>query len=164
VASKKALTILYTFMQDFNLLGGVMALAEPSGLFKPYLFLTLHGLIWHLLLIYIGFVIAFSQLSDSSFGGFIRTLPLFFSCCVIASFINITVKPLGQANMFYITPYYPSAQIVFHQIALQLGIPAGIILYLFATCLGGFLFHAVFGQFHIFSTRNKYNQGENNTH
>ena len=33
----------YTFLQDYGLLGGVMALAEPSGLMHPYWTLTLHG-------------------------------------------------------------------------------------------------------------------------
>ncbi|MEY8355754.1 hypothetical protein AALB39_20680 [Lachnospiraceae bacterium 54-53] len=153
VSSGSQRTVLCTFMQDFNLLGGIMALAEPSGLFHPYWFLTLHGLVWHLLLIYIGLVIAFSRLSDTTFWGFMRTLPLFFVCCIIASIINRTAKPLGQADMFYISPYYPSAQIVFHEIALTYGIPIGNAVYLFATCLGGFIFHVIFGKFHLLSAR-----------
>ncbi|MBE5982655.1 MAG: hypothetical protein E7248_05045 [Paenibacillaceae bacterium] len=150
-AGKK--TVLYTFMQDFNLLGGIMALAEPSGLFHPYWVLTIHGLIWHLLLIYIGLVIAFSRCSDTTTRGFIRTLPLFFVCCIVASIINRTAKPLGQADMFYISPYYPSAQIVFHDIAIKYGISIGNALYLAVTCLGGFIFHFIFGKFHLYSSR-----------
>ena len=146
-------TILYTFMQDFNLLGGIMALAEPSGLFHPYWVLTIHGLIWHLLLIYIGLVIAFSRCSDTTSRGFVRTLPLFFVCCIVASVINRTAKPLGQADMFYISPYYPSAQIVFHDIAIKYGISIGNALYLAVTCLGGFIFHFIFGKFHLYSSR-----------
>ncbi|MFT4007583.1 MAG: YwaF family protein [Lacrimispora sp.] len=149
VPSKDKKTVLCTFMQDFNLLGGIMALAEPSGLFHSYWFLTLHGLIWHLLLIYIGLAIAFSRLSDPSLRGFARTIPLFLACCIIASIINRTAKPLGQADMFYISPYYPSAQIVFHEIALKYGISIGNAVYLMATCLGGFIFHVVLGKFHF---------------
>lgn len=153
VPFKDKKTVLCTFMQDFNLLGGIMALAEPSGLFQPYWLLTLHGLIWHLLLIYIGLVIAFSHLSDTTLLGFVRTLPLFFACCIIATIINRTAKPLGQADMFYISPYYPSAQIVFHDIALKYGISIGNAVYLFATCLGGFIFHVIFEKFHLLSVR-----------
>lgn len=153
VSSKHKKTILYTFMQDFNLLGGIMALAEPSGLFHPYWFLTLHGLVWHLLLIYIGLVIAFSHLSDPSYMGFGRTLPLFFACCIIATIINRTAKPLGQADMFYISPYYPSAQFVFHEIALKYGISIGNGVYVSATCLGGFIFHVILGKFHLLSSQ-----------
>ena len=40
-----------TYLQDFSLLGGIMALAEPSGLMQPYVTLTVHGLTWHLILI-----------------------------------------------------------------------------------------------------------------
>ena len=45
---------LYAFLQDFSLLGGFLALAEPSGLMHPYVTLTLHGFFWHFGLIFIG--------------------------------------------------------------------------------------------------------------
>lgn len=159
IPSKKIQTVFCTFMQDFNLLGGIMALAEPSGLFHPYWFLTLHGLIWHLVLIYIGLIIAFSRLSDITLMGFVRTLPLFLLCCLIASVINRTAKPLGQADMFYISPYYPSAQIIFHDIALNLGVLAGNAVYLSAVCLGGFLFHIIFNRIHLRSAGNSNESG-----
>ena len=155
VPGRQGQRIICTFMQDFNLLGGIMALAEPSGLFHPYWLLTLHGLIWHLLLVYIGLLIAFSRVSDVSIKGFIKTLPLFLICCIIASIINRTAKPLGQADMFYISPYYPSAQIVFHEIAVKFGIGVGNAVYLFATCLGGFIFHFIFNRIHLSPVQQK---------
>ena len=142
--------LLSTFMADFCLLGGVMALAEPSGLLHPYWFLTLHGLLWHLLLIYIGLVFSFSTLPDCSMRGFVKILPLFFLCCAVASIINRTARPLGQADMFYISPYYPSSQVVFHDIAVKYGTLAGNVVYLLATCLGGLLFHILSGKFRLF--------------
>lgn len=151
VKSEQFKTVLCTFMQNFNLLGGVMALAEPSGLLHPYWFLTLHGLGWHILLIFIGLYIFFSKKADSSVIGYFKTLPLFFICCLIADFINRTAEPAGQADMFYISPYYPSAQIVFHDIAMKLGITAGNLIYLFSICLGGFLLHLLFRKIHDLS-------------
>lgn len=144
----KMRTAFYTFLQDFGLLGGIMALAEPSGLMHGYWFLTLHGLSWHILLIFLGLVVGFSHKADARPAGYVRTLPLFAICCVIATLINITTKPAGQADMFYISPYYPNNQIVFHALALKLGIPAGNLVYLGAVLLGGFLFHLIFS--HIF--------------
>ena len=35
--------VFYLFIQDFGLLGGIMALAEPSGLMHPYWTMTVHG-------------------------------------------------------------------------------------------------------------------------
>lgn len=136
--------IVLTFMQDFNLLGGIMALAEPSGLLHPYWFLTLHGLTWHILLIFIGLFIGFSHESDLSLTGYVKTLPLFAVCCSIAAIINVSAKPLGQADMFYISPYYPNNQVVFYDISQRLGIIPGHALYLCSICLGGLLFHLIF--------------------
>lgn len=146
IPSRKLRTVLLTFMQNFNLLGGVMALLEPSGLLHPYWVLTLHGLFWHILLIFIGLLIGFNGRSDLSARGFANTLPLFGACCLIASFINVWTHTLGDADMFYISPYYPTTQIVFHTIALKLGILAGNVIYLLSICLGGFLFHLLIGR------------------
>lgn len=57
--------ILTTFVQDFGLLGGVMALLEPSGLLHPYWTLTLHGLSWHIMLVFISLFITFAQSTDA---------------------------------------------------------------------------------------------------
>ena len=146
VRSERLRAIFLTFLQDFCLLGGVMALAEPSGLLHGYWFLTLHGLLWHVLLIFIGLLIGFSCQSDMTALGYIRTLPLLLICCGIASIINVTAKPAGQADMFYISPYYPNNQIVFYDISLKLGITAGNVIYIAAVCLGGGVFHTVFGR------------------
>ena len=132
---------LCTFIQDFGLLGGIMALAEPSGLMHSYWTLTLHGLGWHFMLIFLGLFCAFSGSSCREPNGFLSALPLFAACCVIATAINVAVHPLGNADMFYISPYYPNEQLVFHQIALEIGIAAGNLIYLTGVALGGFLCH-----------------------
>ena len=130
-----------TFLQDFALLGGIMALAEPSGLMHPYVVLTLHGFLWHFILIFIGLYCAFTGKSGSRLADFADTLPLFLGCAVIATIINVAAHPYGNADMFYISPYYPNGQIVFHEIALTIGTAPGNLLYLLSVILGGFLFH-----------------------
>lgn len=153
IKNRRLAAAILTFMQNFNLLGGIMALAEPSGLMHPYWFLTLHGLIWHILLIFIGLFIGFSHESDSSFTGYLRTLPLFLLCCGIATLINVTAKPPGQADMFYISPYYPNNQVVFYGLSLKLGILPGNVIYLLSICAGGLLFHVIFARLFGHATR-----------
>ena len=132
-----------TFLQDFSLLGGVMALAEPSGLLHPYWTLTMHGLLWHIMLIFIGLVLAFSQIPYRTTVGYLRTLPMLAVFCVIATVINVATG--GAADMFYISPYYPVTQVVFYQISLRFGNGAGIGVYVLCLCAGGFFFHKVAG-------------------
>lgn len=142
---KRYVKILYTFMQDFALLGGFMALADPSGLMYPYIVLTLHGFIWHFILIFLGLYCALSGKGSTNIRDFPATIPVFLGLALIATFINIAAHPYGNADMFYISPYEPNGQIGFHQIALILGIPAGNLLYLGAAILGGFLVHMGLG-------------------
>lgn len=131
--------VVYTFLRDFALLGGIMALAEPSGLMHPYWTLTLHGLLWHLALIFISLLISFGRLGSASLQGYLHSLLLLAFFCGIATLINI--KTHGAADMFYISPYYPVSQVVFHQFSLQCGIAAGIVVYLGSICFGGFICH-----------------------
>lgn len=136
--------IFYTFMQDFGLLGGVMALLEPSGLLHPYWTLTVHGLSWHVILIFISLVILFGRSGSTSPADYAKTLPLLGLFAVIATVINLLTK--GTADMFYISPYYPVTQIVFHKISILFGIGPGIVIYLLSICAGGFLCHLAAGK------------------
>ncbi len=140
------------YLKAFGFLGGIMALAEPSGLMHPYWTLTLHGLLWHILLVFIALYCATSGLAGRSIRDFFHTLPLFFLFCLIATLINILTG--GKADMFYISPYYPITQVVFHQISLALGILPGIGIYLAAICTGAFLCYWLLGRI-PFSSVNK---------
>lgn len=138
-------TIFCTFMQDFALLGGIMALAEPSGLLHPYWTLTIHGLLWHVILIFISLFIAFSGRSGHSVRSYLQMLPLFGVFCIIAALINALTK--GAADMFYISPYYPMTQVVFDKISIHYGIGIGIMVYLLSICLGGLLCHLAISRY-----------------
>lgn len=124
------------YLESFGFLGGIMALAEPSGLMHPYWILTLHGFLWHILLIFLGFFCAGLNFSKKEEGVFSDSLALFFIFCFIATLINIFTR--GKSDMFYISPYYPITQIVFHQISLTCGILPGIVIYLLSICVGAF--------------------------
>lgn len=145
-APKRCLKTAGTFIQDFALLGGIMALADPSGFMYPYIVLTLHGFIWHFTLIFLGLYCALSGQGGTAARDYLYTIPLFLGLAAIATLINIASHPYGNADMFYISPYYPNGQIVFHQIALALGTDPGNILYLASALLGGFLLHVGLGR------------------
>ena len=140
-------TVLASFLQDFGVLGAVFALAYPPGLMYPYWTLTLHSFIWHFLLFFIGTFCAVSGLSDRSSSGWRKELPLFFACCAAALAINTAAGPEANADMFYISPYHPSVQPVFRQIAETLGIFPGILIYLAAVLAGSRLTHKIWEQF-----------------
>lgn len=116
-----------------------MALVEPSGLMHPYWVLTIHGLVWHVLLIFISLLISFHDIGSHDIQGYLHTLLLFLFFCGIATIINVVTH--GVADMFYISPYYPVTQVVFDQISIHYGIAVGITIYLTAVCMGGYLCH-----------------------
>ena len=141
LASQRLRPVFCTFIQDFGLLGGVMALLEPSGLMHPYWTLTLHGFLWHFVLIFLGLFCSMRGLGGKSRRRFLASLPLFLLCCVIATAVNVLSHPYGNADMFYISPYYPNGQVIFHQIALAAGTLPGNLLYILSIILGAAILH-----------------------
>lgn len=139
-----------TFLQDFGLLGGIMALAVPDGFLHPYWTLTLHGFFWHFMLLFLGLYCGQKGLTDQTGRGFLKTLPLYLFCCAIACKINAlvqaTIYPADYADLFYINCALPSEQPVFRQISFKLGNVWGHLAYIAATCTGARLIHQICGQ------------------
>ena len=145
IRSEKLWAILNTFMVDFNLMGASMVFVDPSGIFSSYVTLTIHGILWHLIIIFIGLVSGLTHQADTKhLKGFTKGLPVFAAACCGALLINIAAHPYGGAAMFYIDPNTPSVQLVFKDIAAVFGIAAGNIVYIFAMLLGGFVCHVCF--------------------
>lgn len=137
-------TIL-TFLQDYGFLGGFMSLVVHDGLIHPgHMILTAHGFIWHILLLLLSVFIYRRKLSFSGIKEFGYTVPLFLGLAAVAEIINITLHKFGDCDMFYISPYHNSSQLVFCEIDRLIGRPAGILVYLLSIVLGAFIIHGIF--------------------
>lgn len=118
--------------------------AGSDGLMHPYITLTLHAFVWHILLLFVGFFIGFSRHGDTSLSGFIKTLPILLICIGAATLLNVLFHSYGDINMFYISPYKITTQPVFSQIMKRTGIWIGNLLYITAMCITAFLIHRMF--------------------
>ena len=143
IHNEKRHRILCTFLLDFNMMGAVATFIDPSGIFHPYWMLTLHGILWHLMLIFVGFVIIFSHEADLTTRGFLQTLPLFAFFCLAAEVLNGILHRFSAANLFYISPWEMSTQLLFGDIDRILGRPIGILLYILAMAAGAWLIHNI---------------------
>lgn len=136
----KAQRGMYSFMVYYNLLGGAIAFAEPSGLLHGYWFLTMHALIWHMLLVFVGLFLCFSRRGGTEKGDYKVATVTFLTLCVIAFCLNAFVQNVvgEHMNMFFVGPGN-SPLAVFKQICQLLSWYAGTAIYIFAVCLGAFL-------------------------
>lgn len=140
--------LLCTFMYCYNLPGSILVFAAPYGMMHPYWSLTIHSFMWHILLVFIGLLIAFSGMGSVLWKGFTGSTGLFLACCGIATAVNILAGPYGYPDMFYITPYYPTTQPFFSTIAEQFGIMAGDLAYIAAIIMGAFILHLIYRRYH----------------
>ena len=137
---------MYSFMVLYNLLGGAISFAEPSGLLLDHWFLTIHALVWHMLLVFIGLFICFSKRGGNRREDYWAATQIFLTLCAIAFGLNCLVQfGLGQhMNMFFIGPGN-SPIAVFKQFSEWFGWYVNTPIYIFAVCLGAYLISRLIG-------------------
>ncbi len=143
------------YLMDFGMLGGIAALAVPDGFTHPdHPLLTLHGYLWHILLITISIIIflAYSSpkqtVSKITLRDFGAGVIVFLLQLPIAELINVILATYGDCDMFYISPYHLSSQPVFHDIDGIVGRGPGIAIYILAIIFFAYVVHCLmlFGQ------------------
>lgn len=131
---------MYSFMVLYNLLGGAISFAEPSGLLLDHWFLTIHACVWHMLLVFIGLFICFSKRGGNQKADYTGATYTFIALCGVAFALNCFVQyGLGEEmNMFFVGPGN-SPIIVFKQFSEWFGWYINTPIYIFAVCLGAYL-------------------------
>lgn len=131
---------MYHFMTTFNLLGGLMAFIEPSGLVHEYWTLTLHAFLWHMMLIFVGFYLIASGRGARTLKDYRSSVVLFLVLAGIAFIINLIfwIPSEGSIKMFFVGPAI-SPLVVFKQIATACGWYVNTPIYLAAVSLGAYL-------------------------
>ncbi len=133
----------YGFMMTFNLLGGLSGVFEPSGVFHGRVFLTVHAVAWHYMLVFLAFYLIFSRRAGSTKQDYFDIVKLFVLLCFIAFVINtlIGITVGDTVNMFFVGPN-PAPIIVFSNIAQKYGWAASTVIYIPVTSLAA---GAIFG-------------------
>ncbi len=136
----KVQSAMYHFMTTFNLLGGAIAFAEPSGLTHEYWTLTLHAFVWHMVLVFVGFYLIASGRGAKTMKDYGSSVVVFLCLAVVAFCINLIFWDVsgGSIKMFYVGPG-ESPLIVCKDIAKNYGWYVCTALYLPAVSAGAFL-------------------------
>ncbi len=128
------------FLSTFSLLAALVALAVPGDMLRPQVPLFCHSFLYHAVMLAESCAAIRLLQKRRPWPAFRPALVLYLLTAAAAEGINVVshtffpeLKP--QANMFNITPYYPSTQPVFHEIALKLGILPEICIYLLLIAL-----------------------------
>ena len=126
---------LLVFLSSFSLFAAVVALAVPSDMLRPQILFAGHGFVYHGLMILEA--LAAMLVLRRREAQFRPAVWLFLGMATVAELINVAAHLAlhdihREPNMFYITPYYPTTQVVYHEIALALGILPEIVIYLAA--------------------------------
>lgn len=139
---------LAVFLMDFGLLGGIAVFVDQSGMQYELPILTFHSYLWHFLMIFLALYLFLTGNYQLRIRDFVPPGILFLVLTGIATGFNILFHPKGSINMFYISPYHDMGQIVFQDIALQIGQAPAKILYVISILFGAFLIHLILSMFH----------------
>ncbi len=133
----KIRTAFLVFLATYSVLGAVVALILPYDMLRPQIALVIHSFAYHGLMLTeaVIAVLILSKRSGKEKPAFLPATVLFLIMAAIAEMINVISHSILQdprldPNMFYITPFYPSTQPVFSDIAVRYGIPVEIAAYI----------------------------------
>lgn len=149
---KKARAAALTFMGGYTFVSAAATLIYPADILRPYTALTVHGFVWHGLLLFISLLIILSGAADHSARGLLNAAVLFAALCCVALGINVAAESVmpairaahpsvahDWAAMFYLNPYHISPQPVVDTVQRAAGIPAGLMLYALTVAAAGSL-------------------------
>ncbi len=135
---------VFAFLSTYALIAAVCALLYPQDMLRSDMALTLHGFLWHGIMLAISFSVILSPSFSMTREDFLRATGLFLFLCGIAVILNIYgyyQTPAGgiYPNLFYISPLLPSRQPVFSLIAEHWGIIPGHVVYILSLILASLL-------------------------
>lgn len=141
----KAQNAVLVFLSTFSLLSGLVALLVPGDMFRPQIVLFWVRMGYHAVMMAESLT-ALLILKKRARQPFVPALFIYLGTACVAEVINVICHYLPEtfqpaANMFNITPFHPSTQPVFHEIALALGILPEILIYLAVIALAAFGLH-----------------------
>lgn len=141
----RAREAVLVFLASFSLVAALAALVFPGDMLRPQILLFCHSFLYHTVMV-LESLIAIRLLLRRERASFLPAAGMFLVMAAVAEVINVITHALigerGHAsNMFNITPYYPTTQPVFGEIALRLGVIPEIFIYLGFITLLSFLIH-----------------------
>ena len=140
-----------TFLGSVSTPGAFLALLYPADMLRSYVSLTIHGFLWHAILMYIGYTVILHHRSTPGFRGFLKAAVLYLLLAGTAMILNVVFYPMAtygaKPNLFYLSPLVMSEQAVFHSIAMTLGIPAEHAIYIITYLLFCFAIHTAIARF-----------------
>ena len=153
----KAKDAVLVFLCTCSVIGAAVALAVPADMLRPQIVLFCHSFLYHGAMLVEG-LSAMLLLVRRRRAPYLPCAVLFLCMAAVAEIINVisrfTVPDVAeQANMFYITPFYPTTQPVFSRIAQRIGIVPEIILYLGAILAAGYGLYRL--EFLLFADRRR---------
>ena len=114
--------------------GHLLWVDDEIEMLRPQILFTVHGFAYHIVML-LESALSILVLSKRKKTSFKPVIVMFLILSVIAEIVNsfghfVLSDRKPEPNMFQITPYYPSTQVVFSSIAKNLGVIPEIIIYL----------------------------------
>ena len=139
--SEKVNRWLYEAMFAINMVGGIMAFAEPSGIQHGYITLTLHAYVWHMLLVFVGIYLYRSKRACTTPVAYGKAVLVYLLSCGVAQGFNLIFK--DKINCFYLSPYKQSPLAVFKNIYASHGWVANMLLLMLAVLLAAAMIYYI---------------------
>ena len=125
----------YRFLALFCTVGGYLVIGYPS--LSIDLYLSLHTMIWHILMVALGaFLLVACDCGRSFRRDMAPTSMIFLGSCALATIMNLLMKDLGT-NHFNMSPYQITTFMVIRDVQIAYGWGAAMLSYVLAFMIVG---------------------------
>ena len=142
--NEKTRTEIRVFLGTYGVIAALAALIYPQDMLRKYVVLTVHGFLYHGVILGIGAASLSRHNQNIPFTG---ALGLFLVLCLSAEAVNTIghhLRTAGSApDMFYISPYLPASQPVFSFIGHTLGRCPEICIYIIILSAASWVLYTV---------------------
>lgn len=146
-----------TFLWDYCFFGALLALLYPEGMMRPHPLMTLHGFMWHAILLFIAFLVFFGKDASKDWRTYAHATGVLLFLCVIAVCINVLLEGHGLVtsypDMFYLTPFHHTMQPVATVVESRFGRLCARLAYVVAMVVLGAADHVLYRQLWFNSAR-----------
>ena len=102
---------LCTYLGTFGMIGGIVVMLLPSTVFTDLLFVDIHTMVWHILLVCLGVLQWSGGTAGQKPSDLLGGAAVFAVFAGIAAALDCALPQLAEEgfNMFYLSPYIPIA-------------------------------------------------------
>ena len=130
IRQKRIKDALLSFLATFSLFAGLISMFFPSGMFAPFIYISIHTMVWHGSMVAFGIMLYVTNTVKPHWSTLLKGFIIYIILLCIALILNLIFGHHQYFNMFYISPFEVTPLEVYNIIYQNVPYPIFLFLYI----------------------------------